>query len=100
MTRVRDDRRRNTRRDFALYHPNSDGDDDYGPRRVGAFWLGYADGCHEGFTEDGACFEADFAETHVRGEHDEMQRLLVEPRRMHALQRLTRGIPGRLGGTR
>jgi hypothetical protein len=86
MTRARDDARRNARAEFALY------DADREP--VGAFSIGHADGCQEGFTEDGDGTWADVGgESHVPGSHDELHRVLVAPRRVFARQRSARGIP-------
>lgn len=90
MSRARDDARRNNRRWFALYHDRRSAArvwgafDDGEGERVGAFCIGHADGCQEVFTEDGQCFEAEFVETHEPGSHDELHRVLVEPRRRSA----------------
>jgi hypothetical protein len=77
MSRDRDDRRRINRRDFAMWH---DATDDYERALVGSFWIGHADGCSEQFTERGDCIAAEFVETHEPGSHDELHRILVEPR--------------------
>ena len=61
MSRARDDKRRNRRRAFALYHDDGS--------RVGAFWLGEADGCQTGYLEDGTPFESTFSEGHEPGSH-------------------------------
>jgi hypothetical protein len=60
MSRARDDRRRNNRRDFALYR--ADGS------RVGEVWTWEADGCGEGCIE-GKPFAYDHSEWHVPGSH-------------------------------
>ena len=73
MSRVRDDARKNKRRDFALYHDDG--------ALVGSFEIGYGDGCYEQFTEDGECYGGTVAETHEPGSHDELRALIVEPRR-------------------
>jgi hypothetical protein len=83
VSRTRDDRRRNMRGHFAMNRA-----DDGGP--VGSFTLGYGDGCYESFHEDGTAYAMDRAESHEPGSHDEMVRLLVEPRRLHARQ--ARGV--------
>jgi hypothetical protein len=82
MSRARDDARKNKRRQFATMR------DDGEP--VGSFWIGHADGCQEGFTEDGDGYSAAFAETHEPGSHDELHQIIVEPRRRSARLRRER----------
>jgi hypothetical protein len=61
MSKTRDDRKRNMRREFAL--TRTDG------TPVGSYWLTEADGCRFGYLEGGWQFAGDMSADHEPGSH-------------------------------